>query len=159
MFSTKLLLAASLFTATTLIADDAQKKEDEARAALELAKAKTKPKKADKEAFLSLDTAKGVARVTGKDVVLIRYGDFKCLDTCPKINIAVRCHQPKDDGPERLRVLVYRASDAGWYYEDITTPPKTCEELEAAIRGLKEKLGLPVQASKPEKAAELDWEI
>jgi hypothetical protein len=155
MTHTASAILALILTAQLAICGDT-KKEDEARAALEMAKVKAKANKPDKEEFTSLETAKSIARVTGKDCVLVRYGDFQCLDVCPKVKGAVRCRLPKDAGKERLRVLVFNDSNDGWYYEDIETKPTQCHEIEGVMRGLRERLGVKVKA---ESAKTIDWDF
>lgn len=146
---------ALILTAQLALCGDKEKKEDEARAAMEMAKARTK-NRPDKEEFKSLETAKGMARLTGKDCVMVRFGDFDCLDVCPKVKGTVRCFQAKDAGKERLRVLVYNPADAGWYYEDIEKKPSHCADVEKVRDGLRERLGVKMKA---EAMGEINWDL
>lgn len=134
MARTNWLGAAFALAASAAWAGDAGIDLD-ARVALELAAQKQKA--VAKEAFRDLETAKFFARRDGKPL-LVRYGEFDCLKTCGRVTEGVLCHlKPEADGKAKLRVMLYRESDAAWYYHEFDSPP-TVEELRSRVRQLRQ---------------------
>jgi hypothetical protein len=93
--------------------------------------------KRDKEEFASIRTAQEMARFNGKHVVLIRYGEFTCdASLLSQVKGSVRCWQPKGDGKDRLRVMVWHPASQTWPHQDIETKPASVKEIDTVIAAI-----------------------
>jgi hypothetical protein len=94
----------------------------------------TKPIKRDKEEFATIVSAQEMARFNGKSVILIRYGEFTCdASLLSRVKGSVRCWQPRGEGKDRLRIMVWHPASQAWRHQDLETRPAAVQEIETVV--------------------------